>query len=195
MAPQYRSNEHILFTLKLWKQRLTEGNIARIWSVRNFKTVFREIETERRKEDINKKAGTVISSTVLYTSQISTPRTPQNRTYVGLDKIATSRNKNKDITEDKSIDEDEVVDLIKKWRVGEEEESELDEVKKAEIALMNSLIEDDATYSLKRDNIAPDEDVEKVKELGEIFKRTSNDMNGKQLQLKRKKQVKEAKQK
>ncbi|CAG8660148.1 22347_t:CDS:2 [Rhizophagus irregularis] len=147
MAPQYRSNE----------QRLTEGNIARIWSVRNFKTVFREIETERRKEDINKKAGTVISSTVLYTSQISTPRTPQNRTYVGLDKIAT--------------------------------------IKKAEIALMNSLIEDDATYSLKRDNIAPDEDVEKVKELGEIFKRTSNDMNGKQLQLKRKKQVKEAKQK
>ncbi|PKK66201.1 hypothetical protein RhiirC2_785105 [Rhizophagus irregularis] len=140
-------------------------------------------------------SGTVISSTVLYTSQISTPRTPQNRTYVGLDKIATSRNKNKDITEDKSIDEDEVVDLIKKWRVGEEEESELDEVKKAEIALMNSLIEDDATYSLKRDNIAPDEDVEKVKELGEIFKRTSNDMNGKQLQLKRKKQVKEAKQK
>jgi hypothetical protein len=47
---------------------------------------------------------------------------------VELDKIATSRNKNKDITEDKSIDEGEVVDLIKKWRVGEEEESELDEV-------------------------------------------------------------------
>lgn len=66
-------------------------------------------------------------SAVLSTSQISTPRTSQNRTYVGLDKIATSRNKNKDITEDKSIDEDEVVDLIKKWRVGEEE-SELDEV-------------------------------------------------------------------
>ncbi|PKY16802.1 hypothetical protein RhiirB3_429268 [Rhizophagus irregularis] len=71
---------------------------------------------------------TVISSTVLSTSQISTPRTPQNRTYVELDKIATSRNKNKDIIEDKSIDEGEVVDLIKKWRVGEEEESELDEV-------------------------------------------------------------------
>ncbi|GBC22153.2 hypothetical protein GLOIN_2v1881393 [Rhizophagus irregularis DAOM 181602=DAOM 197198] len=52
-----------------------ERDIKRIWSVRNFKTIFRGIETEGRKE-INK---TVNSSTVN-----STPRTPQN---VGQDDI------------------------------------------------------------------------------------------------------------
>lgn len=56
-----------------------ERDIKRIWSVRNFKTIFRGIETEGRKEIKNEKEVTVNSSTVN-----STPRTPQN---VGLDKL------------------------------------------------------------------------------------------------------------
>ncbi|PKK64363.1 hypothetical protein RhiirC2_787596 [Rhizophagus irregularis] len=152
-----------------------ERDIMRIWSVRNFKTIFRGIETEGRKEINNEREVTVNSSTVNYT-----PRTPQN---VGI--------KNKTVERLKSpINEEKVVDLIKRWRVREtSEESGADEDKKAELALMNLLRQDDIMsyecekndekikYEQYKDPENMEEDTEsinqKLEKLGDIFKATS----------------------
>ncbi|PKY58316.1 hypothetical protein RhiirA4_480126 [Rhizophagus irregularis] len=123
-----------------------ERDIKRIWSVRNFKTIFRGIEMEGRKEINDEKEVTVNSSTV--------------------------------------------VDLIKRWRVREiSEESDADEVKKAELALMNLLRQDDIMsyecekndekikYEQYKDPENMEEDTEsinrKLDKLGDIFKATS----------------------
>ncbi|PKB99967.1 hypothetical protein RhiirA5_428901 [Rhizophagus irregularis] len=84
------------------------------------------------------------------------------------------------------INEEMVVDLIKRWRVREtSEESDADEVKKAELALMNLLRQDDVMsykyekikYEQYKDPKNMEEDTEsinrKLEKLGDIFKATS----------------------
>ncbi|PKY17720.1 hypothetical protein RhiirB3_522194 [Rhizophagus irregularis] len=87
-----------------------------------------------------------------------------NRRYVELDKFADERIKKKSV--DKPIDEEEVVNLIKKWIVGDDLEEEKEENK----------VETSKKKNLKKDNIPTDGVVEESdnNDLEEIT--TSNDM-------------------
>ncbi|PKK69539.1 hypothetical protein RhiirC2_850647 [Rhizophagus irregularis] len=73
-----------------------------------------------------------------------------NRQYVELDKFADERIKKKSV--DKPIDEEEVVNLIKKWIVGDDLEVEKEENK----------VETSKKKNLKKDNIPTDGVVEVI---------------------------------
>ncbi|CAB4473447.1 unnamed protein product [Rhizophagus irregularis] len=87
-------------------------------------------------------------------ANISTPRTPPDRIYMELEKMAASRYQNRTL-----ITEEIIVDMIKKWRVGNDMDSDL---MNGEIAAKK--VDISPNKPLKWDNIAPETVIETIKE-------------------------------
>uniref|UniRef100_U9TTH1 Uncharacterized protein n=3 Tax=Rhizophagus irregularis TaxID=588596 RepID=U9TTH1_RHIID len=97
---------------------------------------------------------------------ILTPQTPPDRVYMGLSNMATRNKQNLTPTEKAQIemekdlpDEEEIVNMIKEWRVRDKEESG-----ESDDDLGFNKLEELASKPLKHDNVATDEVVKIIKE-------------------------------
>uniref|UniRef100_U9UPP4 Uncharacterized protein n=2 Tax=Rhizophagus irregularis TaxID=588596 RepID=U9UPP4_RHIID len=141
----------------------THGDINRVWLVRNKKTIYKDGDDKTR----SKKEKT---------AQAKTPTTPPERIYRELGNFASRKESllhpskmEQPSRISKTPDENEVVEMIKNWRVGEDNtQDQIDTSGKKE-----------EQVSLKKDNYQESTHeglVDKLKEVKEIFNQTSNEM-------------------
>ncbi|PKY55651.1 hypothetical protein RhiirA4_427666 [Rhizophagus irregularis] len=142
----------------------TQGDQRKIWLIRNKKTIYKDDKKKREKEKteddrtVEVPKGTQKQPTTTEPEskqKIATPVTPPDRIYLGLSNWAT----NKDRFSNKEQNEDEIVDLIKSWRLQEKEETE-----GSTSDLSNNNFERENAGPLKRDNVPTQEVVEIIKE-------------------------------
>ncbi|RGB41351.1 hypothetical protein C1646_795107 [Rhizophagus diaphanus] len=197
--------------LSLKKNKLNE-----VWMVRNFKTVYRS--DKDNKEHAREKARVPEENVLMpqtppnkiYMELVNmasrhkqnSPPPPQTKAREKLEKekreietakkgILVAIKARSSPQKSTKVKEEEVVDIIKEWRIQEKEELEED---KEEEKGFNSLQEEVSTSSLKRDNVSIDKVVtimklkneikrsEKMTELEEIFEQTDNAMEWEQIQ-------------
>ncbi|PKK57458.1 hypothetical protein RhiirC2_797996 [Rhizophagus irregularis] len=191
----------------------TQGDINRVWLVRNKKTIYNDdgddkSRTKKQKEKIieDKKIATEpeMRITLQPASEPKIPMTSLERIYRELGNFASrkesllhSSKKGKPLRISKTPDEEEVVEMIKNWRVGTSDHNDISGQK-------------GEPSSLKKDNVAPEEVVDiikdyrttnkikyvqyqesthneslinKLKEVKEIFNQMSNEMEWEKINI------------
>ncbi|PKC05202.1 hypothetical protein RhiirA5_502274 [Rhizophagus irregularis] len=184
----------------------TQGDINRIWLVRNKKTIYKDGDAMTRAKKVQEKivqekviaTENRMSSPIRLASEPKTPITPTERIYRELGNFASRKESllhpskaEQSSRISKTPDENEVVEMIKNWRVGEENTPDHNDTSK------------NKGKQLMKDNVAPEEVVDiikdyrttnkikyvqyqesthdgslvdKLKEVKEIFIQTSNEM-------------------
>ncbi|CAB4481849.1 unnamed protein product [Rhizophagus irregularis] len=148
----------------------TQGDINRVWLVRNKKTIYKDGDAKTRATKVQEK---IVQEKVIATenrnnrtrsplrlaSEPKTPITPPERIYRELDfasrkesLLHPSKAEEKPLRISKTPDENEVVEMIKKWRVGEENTSDHNDTS------------ENKGQQLKKDNVAPEEAVDIIKD-------------------------------
>ncbi|PKY61792.1 hypothetical protein RhiirA4_487274 [Rhizophagus irregularis] len=159
----------------------TRGNINEVWLIRNKKTIYRKEDKEGgTKKSVSTKENEVkenVKSARLpppnLTEKTTTPMTPPDRVYSELGNFASKnydffgkfpsrkdakipdfsrKNQNPEKTKNKTPNEDEVVELVKKWRVNDNTPDG-----------QSSKEERESSGTLKKDNVAPEEVVEIIR--------------------------------
>ncbi|PKY56256.1 hypothetical protein RhiirA4_476417 [Rhizophagus irregularis] len=159
----------------------TKGNINEVWMIRNKKTIYRHEDKEGGK----KKSASTMKKSVKENSKsarsppqnskeiMTTPMTPPDRIYSELENFASKnydflgkfpsqkgakipdfskKSPNPEKT-NKTPNEDEVVEMVKKWRMNENTPDDL----------FSSKEEGKDSGTLKKDNVAPEEVVEIIR--------------------------------
>ncbi|PKC55929.1 hypothetical protein RhiirA1_542311 [Rhizophagus irregularis] len=195
----------------------TQGDINRVWLVRNKKTIYKDGDAKTRTTKVQEVQEKIVQEKVIATenrmspslrpaSEPKTPNTPPERIYRELGNFASRKESllhpskaDKPLRISKMPDENEVVEMIKNWRVGEETTPD-----------QNDTSENKGQQQLKKDNVAPDEVVEiikdyrtmnkikyvqyqesthdgslvdKLKEVKDIFNQTSNEMEWEKINI------------
>ncbi|CAB4485798.1 unnamed protein product [Rhizophagus irregularis] len=160
----------------------TQGDINRVWLVRNKKTIYREDRKNKENQNLEpekKKVEPVkITETALLNDPLSpirskvaeTPMMPVDRIYAELENFATANydffsrliprmNVNfsrQEPKKTKSPEKEKVVEMIKKWRLQEEADHQLllDQLDKGQ----------QSSKALNKDNVAPEEVVKIIKD-------------------------------
>ncbi|PKY18944.1 hypothetical protein RhiirB3_493077 [Rhizophagus irregularis] len=160
----------------------TQGDINRVWLVRNKKTIYREDRKNKENQNLEpekKKVEPVkITETALLNDPLSpirskvaeTPMMPVDRIYAELGNFATANydffsrliprmNVNfsrQEPKKTKSPEKEKVVEMIKKWRLQEEADHQLllDQLDKGQ----------QSSKALNKDNVAPEEVVKIIKD-------------------------------
>ncbi|PKC61862.1 hypothetical protein RhiirA1_538892 [Rhizophagus irregularis] len=148
----------------------TQGDINRVWLVRNKKTIYKDGDAKTRATKAQEK---IVQEKVIATenrenrtrsplwlaSEPKTPITPPERIYRELGNFASRKESllhpskaEKPLRISKTPDENEVVKMIKNWRVGEENSSDQNDTS------------ENKGQQLKKDNVAPEEVVEIIKD-------------------------------
>jgi hypothetical protein len=150
----------------------TLGDMGKIWLVRNQKTIYKaekqEKKTTGKKQENEKEKEERILPSTSNEEEPKTPTTPQVRIYQELSNFAFQKQTNFNLPplpiplvyfgnkgetkKPETPKEDEVVNLINKWRLTDDTESD-----QGDDNLEESKI-------LKQDNLAPEEVVEVIKE-------------------------------
>ncbi|CAB4478998.1 unnamed protein product [Rhizophagus irregularis] len=192
----------------------TQGDINRVWLVRNKKTIYKDGDNKTRAKKVQEKIvqEKVIAtenrtrSPLRLTSEPKTPITPPERIYRELGNFASrkesllhpSKAEGSRRMINKTPDENKVVEMIKNWRVGEENTPDQNDTS------------ENKGQQLKKDNVAPEEVVEiikdyrttnkikyvqyqesthdgslvdKLKEVKDIFNQTSNEMEWEKINI------------
>ncbi|GBC27581.2 hypothetical protein GLOIN_2v1881393 [Rhizophagus irregularis DAOM 181602=DAOM 197198] len=149
----------------------TQGDINRVWLVRNKKTIYKDGDAKTRAMKVQEK---IVQEKVIATenrenrmrsplrlaSEPKTPITPPERIYRELGNFASrkesllhpSKVEEKPLRISKTPDENEVVEMIKKWRVGEENTPDHNDTS------------ENKGQQLKKDNVVPEEAVDIIKD-------------------------------
>ncbi|EXX72946.1 hypothetical protein RirG_064640 [Rhizophagus irregularis DAOM 197198w] len=149
----------------------TQGDINRVWLVRNKKTIYKDGDVKTRAMKVQEK---IVQEKVIATenrenrmrsplrlaSEPKTPITPPERIYRELGNFASrkesllhpSKVEEKPLRISKTPDENEVVEMIKKWRVGEENTPDHNDTS------------ENKGQQLKKDNVVPEEAVDIIKD-------------------------------
>ncbi|GBC30853.2 hypothetical protein GLOIN_2v1881393 [Rhizophagus irregularis DAOM 181602=DAOM 197198] len=149
----------------------TQGDINRVWLVRNKKTIYKDGDAKTRATKVQEK---IVQEKVIATenrenrtrsplrlaSEPKTPITPLERIYRELGNFASrqesllhpSKAEEKPLRISKTPDENEVVEMIKKWRVGEENTPDHNDTS------------ENKGQQLKKDNVALEEAVDIIKD-------------------------------
>ncbi|PKC58872.1 hypothetical protein RhiirA1_470314 [Rhizophagus irregularis] len=145
----------------------TQGDINRVWLVRNKKTIYKDgdakTRTKKPQEKINQDKVIVtengMKSPERLASEPKTPITPPERIYRELGNFASRKESllhpskaEKPIRISKTPDENEVVEMIKNWRVGEKNTPDHNDISV------------NRGQQLKKDNVAPEEVVDIIKD-------------------------------
>ncbi|GBC48025.2 hypothetical protein GLOIN_2v1776888 [Rhizophagus irregularis DAOM 181602=DAOM 197198] len=118
------------------------------------------LKTRCIKEEVTKKGARPQKEVTLHATSQSSPCTPGSRQYVGLDKVADECGKQS--RKVYTFNEDEVVGLIKQWRMDEADnnsDTEDEEEEKPDASASSS------KSSLKRDNVLTEEVVDIINKL------------------------------
>ncbi|PKK76160.1 hypothetical protein RhiirC2_845429 [Rhizophagus irregularis] len=118
------------------------------------------LKTRCSKEEVTKKGVRPQKEVTLHATSQSSPCTPGSRQYVGLDKVADECGKQS--RKVYTFNEDEVVGLIKQWRMDEADnnsDTEDEEEEKPDASASSS------KSSLKRDNVLTEEVVDIINKL------------------------------
>ncbi|PKC12968.1 hypothetical protein RhiirA5_461634 [Rhizophagus irregularis] len=183
----------------------TQGDINRVWLVRNKKTIYKDGDAKTRANKVQEKivqekvtaTENRMKSPLRLASEPKTPITPPERIYRELGNFASQKDSLLHPSKaelpskiSKTPDENEVVEMIKNWRVGEENTPG------------HNRTSEKKERKLKTDNVAPEEVVDiikdyrtsnkikyvqyqvsthdvlvdKLKEVKDIFNQTSNEM-------------------
>ncbi|EXX54305.1 hypothetical protein RirG_235810 [Rhizophagus irregularis DAOM 197198w] len=147
----------------------TQGDINRVWLVRNKKTIYKDGDDKKRamkqkEKFVQDKAIATENRTrspLRLASEPKIPITPPERIYRELGNFASRKESllypsktEQTLRTSKTPDENEVVEMIKNWRVGEENTSDHNDTtgNKGE------------SSSLRKDNVAPEEVVDIIKD-------------------------------
>ncbi|PKK61222.1 hypothetical protein RhiirC2_817136 [Rhizophagus irregularis] len=140
----------------------TQGDINRVWLVRNKKMIYKDGDGDDKKR-MKKVQEKIAQEKVIATenrtrsplqlaSEPKTPITPLERIYRELGNFASRKESllhpskpGKPLKISKTPDENEVVEMIKNWRVGEENTPDHNETSQ------------NKEQQLKKDNVAPEE--------------------------------------
>ncbi|PKY20411.1 hypothetical protein RhiirB3_433703 [Rhizophagus irregularis] len=152
----------------------TQGDINRVWLVRNKKTIYKDGDAKTRamKVQMKKVQEKAIAtekkeyrtrSPLRLASEPKTPITPPERIYRELGNFASRKESllhpskmEQTFRTSKTPDENEVVEMIKNWRVGEENTSDQDH--------NDNTGDKGESSSLRKDNVAPEEVVDIIKD-------------------------------
>ncbi|PKY58611.1 hypothetical protein RhiirA4_480668 [Rhizophagus irregularis] len=146
----------------------TIGDINKVWLVRNKKTIYKDGDDrskmmkknkEKEVEAISKKSEELELKET--TSEPKTPMMPPDRIYRELGNFASRKEsllhpskEQLPLRKSKTPNEDQVVDMIKNWRLNEEDKMD-----------HNSNLEKDRQQSpLRKDNVAPETVVDVIKD-------------------------------
>ncbi|UZO01951.1 uncharacterized protein OCT59_020457 [Rhizophagus irregularis] len=144
-----------------------QGDTNRVWLVRNKKTIYKDGDARTRvmkaQEKIVQEKVIAMenrtSSPTRLASEPKTPITPPERIYRELGNFASRKESllhpskaDKPLRISKIPDENEVVEMIKKWRVGEENTPDHKDTS------------ENKGQQLKKDNVAPEEAVDIIKD-------------------------------
>ncbi|GET59600.1 hypothetical protein GLOIN_2v1881393 [Rhizophagus irregularis DAOM 181602=DAOM 197198] len=194
-------------------KKLQQTSKTAVWLVRNKKTIYKDGDAKIRATKVQEK---IVKEKVIATenrtspplrpaSEPKTPITPPERIYRELGNFASRKESllhpskaEKPLRISKTPDENEVVEMIKNWRVGEENSSDQNDTS------------ENKGQQLKKDNVAPEEVVEiikdyrttnkikyvqyqesthdgslvdKLKEVKDIFNQTSNEMEWEKINI------------
>uniref|UniRef100_U9UPI9 Uncharacterized protein n=4 Tax=Rhizophagus irregularis TaxID=588596 RepID=U9UPI9_RHIID len=165
----------------------TEGDINRVWLVRNKKTIYKDGDDKTRmkkpqeKIDQDKVIATdnKIRLPLRLASEPKTPITPPERIYRELGNFASRKESllhpskaDKPLRISKTPDENEVVEMIKNWRVGEENTPDHNDTsEKKDYRTLNKI-----KYVQYQESTHDGSLVDKLKEVKDIFNQTSNEM-------------------
>ncbi|EXX76806.1 hypothetical protein GLOIN_2v1881393 [Rhizophagus irregularis DAOM 181602=DAOM 197198] len=145
----------------------TQGDINRVWLVRNKKTIYKDGDAKTRAKKLQEK---IVQEKVIATenrtrspsrldSEPKTPITPPERIYRELGNFASRKEsllhpskEEKPVRISKTPDENEVVEMIKNWRVGEENTQDHNDTS------------ENKRKQLKKDNVVPEEVVDIIKD-------------------------------
>ncbi|CAB4402329.1 unnamed protein product [Rhizophagus irregularis] len=130
--------------------------LSQLFYIGNFKTI-----SKGSKEEVTKKGARPQKEVTLHATSQSSPCTPGSRQYVGLDKAADECGKQS--RKVYTFNEDEVVGLIKLWRMDEADNNsdteDEEEEEKPDASTSSS------KSSLKRDNVLTEEVVDIINKL------------------------------
>ncbi|EXX70099.1 hypothetical protein GLOIN_2v1790190 [Rhizophagus irregularis DAOM 181602=DAOM 197198] len=145
----------------------TQGDINKVWLVRNKKTIYKDDDAKTRmkkvREKIVQEKATVtenrLSPPLHLASELKTPYTPPERIYRELGNFASRKESllhpskvEMPLGISKTPDKNEVVEMIKNWRVGEENNPDHNDTSK------------NKGQQLKKDNVATEEVVDIIKD-------------------------------
>ncbi|UZO07256.1 uncharacterized protein OCT59_027548 [Rhizophagus irregularis] len=143
---------------------MSKNDLAKVWMVHNLKTVYKSGKSDQAKP--SSKLPLKNSSPEV---NVSLSQTPPNRIYMELVNMASRNYKNNlppvtgNEKEKINLEEKEVVNMIKDWRIRKkEEEPESDDSSDDDLGI--NMMEKSADRPLQRDNIDTDEVVDIIRD-------------------------------